>query len=73
LGVKAHVASIESLWKPRLQAVGVSGTTYVFHPFLRVEFHAEWLRDEPFDATTTGQNTVPVSTLSWNGASRQGT
>src|SRR6185437_3035329 len=31
----------------------------------RFEFHAEWLRDEPCDATTTGQNTVPVSTLSW--------
>jgi len=27
----------------------------VFHPRKRVEFHAEWLRDEPFDATTTGQ------------------
>jgi hypothetical protein len=27
------------------------------------------LRDEPFDATTTGQNKgVPVSTLSWNSA-----
>ena len=38
--------------------------------FGRFEFHAEWLRDEPFDATTTGQNKgVPVSTLSW----RQGT
>ena len=34
--------------------------------FGRFEFHAEWLRDEPFDATTTGQNKgVPVSTLSW--------
>jgi hypothetical protein len=33
--------------------------------FGRFEFHAEWLRDEPFDATTTGQNKgVPVSTLS---------
>ena len=33
----------------------------------RVEFHAEWLRDEPCDATTTGQNKgVPVSTLSWD-------
>jgi hypothetical protein len=32
----------------------------------KFEFHAEWLRDEPFDATTTGQNKdVPVSTLSW--------
>ena len=31
----------------------------------RVEFHAEWLRDEPCDATTTGQTTVPVSTLAW--------
>ncbi len=38
--------------------------------FGRFEFHAEWLRDEPFDATTTGQNKrVPVSTLSW----KQGT
>jgi hypothetical protein len=38
--------------------------------FGRFEFHAEWLRDEPFDATTTGQNTgVPVSTLSWKATS----
>jgi hypothetical protein len=36
----------------------------------KFEFHAEWLRDEPCDATTTGQNKdVPVSTLSW----KQGT
>jgi hypothetical protein len=35
----------------------------------RFEFHAEWLRDEPFDATTTGQNKgVPVSTLSCESA-----
>src|SRR6185437_3773609 len=34
----------------------------------RFEFHAEWLRDEPCDATTTGQKTVPVSTLSWMAA-----
>jgi hypothetical protein len=39
-------------------------------PSGKFEFHAEWLRDEPFDATTTGQNKgVPVSTLSW----KQGT
>src|ERR1019366_6238366 len=25
-------------------------------PYRRFEFHAEWLRDEPCDATTTGQN-----------------
>ena len=31
------------------------GTNDIFHPRKRVEFHAEWLRDEPFDATTTGQ------------------
>jgi len=31
------------------------GTNDLFHPRKRVEFHAEWLRDEPFDATTTGQ------------------
>jgi len=38
--------------------------------FGRFEFHAEWLRDEPYDTTTTGQNKgVPVSTLSW----KQGT
>jgi hypothetical protein len=61
------------LWKLRLHAGGVDGKNDVFHPRKRIEFHAEWLRDEPFDATTTGQNTVPVSTLSWNGASRQGT
>jgi hypothetical protein len=41
--------------------------------FGRFEFHAEWLRDEPFDATTTGQNKgVPVSTLSWK-VNAQGT
>jgi hypothetical protein len=39
----------------------------------RFEFHAEWLRDEPCDATTTGQNTVPVSTLSWLAERPQGT
>jgi hypothetical protein len=31
------------------------------------------LRDEPCDATTTGQTTVPVSTLSWQAAKPQGT
>jgi hypothetical protein len=32
------------------------------------------LRDEPFDATTTGQNKdVPVSTLSWEPFRPQGT
>jgi hypothetical protein len=42
--------------------------------FGRFEFHAEWLRDEPFDATTTGQNKgVPVSTLSWKATRPQGT
>ena len=39
--------------------------------FGRFEFHAEWLRDEPCDATTTGQNKVPVSTLSWMAESRR--
>ena len=39
-------------------------------PSGKFEFHAEWLRDEPCDTTTTGQNKgVPVSTLSW----KQGT
>ena len=31
------------------------GINDVFNLRKRVEFHAEWLRDEPFDATTTGQ------------------
>src|SRR6266567_1685899 len=50
--------------------IAVLQLTYSSLPSGKFEFHAEWLRDEPFDATTTGQNKgVPVSTLSW----RQGT
>ena len=50
--------------------VDVLKMSYSSLPSGKFEFHAEWLRDEPCDTTTTGQNKgVPVSTLSW----KQGT
>jgi hypothetical protein len=38
-----------------LHPFSILATFYLFLSLRRVEFHAEWLRDEPCDATTTGQ------------------